>query len=163
MSKILIGNIKGPQGPEGPAGPQGIPGPKGPAGAIDINAPIDYTIPEVPMEMHSGESVSTLFGIVDKNFQNVNKWLAMFECSGAEFDYGYTESNTVFNPDGSISETLDIGTRDVVFNDDGSIIETLADNYGNRVYKTTKFNADGSITTTISSSSLNSDKNGGKL
>jgi hypothetical protein len=58
-------------------------------------------------------------------------------------------STTVFNDDGSITETFEDHTVTTAFNDDGSITET-------RVYTdktttiTTVFNDDGSITTTVS-------------
>lgn len=64
--------------------------------------------------------------------------------------YGFIGNKVTFNPDGSISETLDIGTKETVFNPDGSITETLTDHYGNKIIKNTKFNEDGSITSIVS-------------
>ena len=34
MTKILLGNVKGPKGDTGPQGKQGVQGPQGPAGAL---------------------------------------------------------------------------------------------------------------------------------
>ena len=58
---------------------------------------------------------------------------------------GEQESVTVFNADGSISETTEEGTKTTVFNQDGSITESYPDG---RVLVTV-FNQDGSITRTL--------------
>jgi len=42
MSKILIGNIKGPRGEQGPQGIQGIPGPVGADGKVDSHSLIEF-------------------------------------------------------------------------------------------------------------------------
>lgn len=59
---------------------------------------------------------------------------------------GFGGVETVFNQDGSISETFQDGsTKKTVFNADGSISETFT--AGTQVMiKTTRFNDDGSIT-----------------
>ncbi len=65
--------------------------------------------------------------------------------------YGFESKTTVFNPDGSITET-DTKTNAVkktVFNSNGSITETLTDGAGT-LTKTTTFNQDGSISEVVS-------------
>ena len=62
---------------------------------------------------------------------------------------GFGECETVFNADGSISETYQDGsTRKTVFNSDGSITETYKIGTKTKTKKTV-FNANGSITETI--------------
>lgn len=63
---------------------------------------------------------------------------------------GFGNVETVFNQDGSISETFQDGsTKKTVFNQDGSIAETFM--AGAQVMiKTTSFNEDGSISEVIS-------------
>lgn len=63
---------------------------------------------------------------------------------------GFGECETVFNADGSITETFqDSSTKKTVFNADGSISETFT--AGTQVMsKTTSFNEDGSISEVIS-------------
>ena len=63
---------------------------------------------------------------------------------------GFFGTTTVFNNDGSITETNEDGdTLVTTFNQDGSIVETFTS--GSQVIvKTTVFNQDGSITETIS-------------
>lgn len=63
---------------------------------------------------------------------------------------GMENSTTVFNDDGSISETYADGTLVTVFNDDGSITETFTAASGEVITKTTTFNSDGSISEVIS-------------
>lgn len=58
---------------------------------------------------------------------------------------GYVDSTTVFNPDGSITETNETGTTTTVFNADGSITETFVSNSQKTKIKTTTFESDGSI------------------
>lgn len=62
---------------------------------------------------------------------------------------GFGDVETVFNQDGSISESFQDGsTKKTVFNQDGSITETFT--AGTQVMiKTTSFNEDGSITEAI--------------
>lgn len=63
---------------------------------------------------------------------------------------GMEGSTTVFNADGSISQTFASGgTLTTVFNADGSISETFTAG-GQTMTKTTIFNADGSISEVIS-------------
>lgn len=57
-------------------------------------------------------------------------------------------STTIFNEDGSISETIENGTKTTIFNEDGSITETVVIN-GITTTKTTVFNEDGSIVATV--------------
>jgi exosome complex RNA-binding protein Rrp42 (RNase PH superfamily) len=62
---------------------------------------------------------------------------------------GFISVNTVFNADGSITETNSKGeTLTTTFNDDGSITETFVGE--KRIVKTTIFNDDGSISEVIS-------------
>lgn len=62
---------------------------------------------------------------------------------------GFIGNNTVFNTDGSITETNSDGqTKTTVFNADGSITETFVGN--KTIIKTIKFNNDGSITEVVS-------------
>ena len=58
----------------------------------------------------------------------------------------FKAQRTVFNADGSITETALNGnaTRTTVFNDDGSIVETLSVD-GKTFTKTTTFPEDGSV------------------
>ena len=59
---------------------------------------------------------------------------------------GFTANTTVFNPDGSITETNGDGdTMVAVFNEDGTITETFTSGVVS-ISKTTTFNPDGSIT-----------------
>lgn len=62
---------------------------------------------------------------------------------------GFIANDTVFNADGSITETNSKGeTLTTVFNADGSITETFIGE--KTITKTTTFNVDGSITEVIS-------------
>lgn len=62
---------------------------------------------------------------------------------------GFIANNTVFNADGSITETNFNGeVLTTVFNNDGSIDETFVG--AKTITKKTTFNADGSITEVIS-------------
>ena len=65
--------------------------------------------------------------------------------------YGLADVTTVFNQDGSITETDPNSgvTMTTVFNQDGSITETMSNGVQTRS-KTTVFNQDGSITETMS-------------
>lgn len=59
---------------------------------------------------------------------------------------GFNASNTVFNPDGSITETSASGNvLNIVFNPDGTIDETLTDINNDVTTLRTTFNPDGSI------------------
>ena len=61
----------------------------------------------------------------------------------------FIAKDTIFNADGSITETNAKGeTLTTVFNDDGSITETFIGE--KTITKNTKFNADGSISEVIS-------------
>ena len=62
---------------------------------------------------------------------------------------GFQAQSTVFNSDGSITETNGLGqTKTTRFNTDGSITETFVGN--KTITKTTTFNIDGSITEVLS-------------
>ena len=62
---------------------------------------------------------------------------------------GFVANKTVFNDDGSITETNSKGeTLTTVFNTDGSITETFVGE--KTITKTTTFNADGSVSEVIS-------------
>lgn len=62
---------------------------------------------------------------------------------------GFIANNTVFNADGSITETNGKGeSLTIVFNDDGSIKETFVGE--KTIIKTTTFNLDGSISEVVS-------------
>lgn len=62
---------------------------------------------------------------------------------------GFSANETVFNADGSITETNAEGEEKItVFNTDGSITETFTSG-GVSIEKTTTFNADGSISEVI--------------
>ena len=63
---------------------------------------------------------------------------------------GFVAGTTVFNADGSITETGASGTKVTTFGSDGSITETFTGSSGNAITMKTVFNSDGSITTTIS-------------
>lgn len=72
--------------------------------------------------------------------------------NSASFDNveGFYPKRTVFNSDGSITETLSSlgATKRTVFNSNGSITETWTDS-GKTLTKQTVFNSDGSIVSTI--------------
>ena len=62
---------------------------------------------------------------------------------------GFVANNTVFNADGSITETNGkVEVLTTVFNDDGSITETFVG--GKTITKTTTFNTDGIMSEVIS-------------
>ena len=62
---------------------------------------------------------------------------------------GFIAKNTVFNDDGSITETNSKGeVLTTIFNEDGSITETFVGE--KTITKTTTFNADGSVSEVIS-------------
>lgn len=64
---------------------------------------------------------------------------------------GFAGSSTVFNPNGSITETSDLGNVLLTeFLPDGSIRETLTSFLGKITIKTTIFNPDGSISEVMS-------------
>ncbi|MDD3137683.1 MAG: hypothetical protein PHX08_01760 [Lachnospiraceae bacterium] len=63
--------------------------------------------------------------------------------------FGFANNRIVFNPDGSITETNDSGTKTIAFNANGSITESMTDIQGNSVSQITEFKTDGSIETTI--------------
>ena len=64
-------------------------------------------------------------------------------------DTGLSNKTTVFNADGSITETTADEVKTFIFNSDGTITETTVKN-GTTVVKTTYFDADGTIREVIS-------------
>lgn len=63
---------------------------------------------------------------------------------------GFEENETVFNEDGSITETNAQGEQmKTVFNADGTIDEIFTNKDGLKIGKRTTFNADGSISETL--------------
>lgn len=63
---------------------------------------------------------------------------------------GFVAATTVFNTDGSITETGATGTLVTSFDSNGNVTETFTGTSGMVIVKRTTFNSDGSITTTIS-------------
>lgn len=63
---------------------------------------------------------------------------------------GFETTDTVFNDDGSITETNALGeTLLTMFNEDGSITEMFTNTNGLAITKTTTFNENGSISEVI--------------
>lgn len=62
---------------------------------------------------------------------------------------GYNNAQTVFNADGSITETFADGVQVTTFNEDGSIVTVFKGADGKVLTKTVTFNADGSITEVV--------------
>ena len=63
---------------------------------------------------------------------------------------GFCDKQTVFNDDGSITETNNDGDiKLTTFNDDGSITETIIATNGVTISKMTIFNPDGSISESL--------------
>ena len=63
---------------------------------------------------------------------------------------GFCATDTVFNEDGSITETNALGeTMVTTFNEDGSIEEVFTNANGLKIGKKTSFNEDGSISETL--------------
>ena len=64
---------------------------------------------------------------------------------------GFESLTTIFNSDGSITETNAKGeTMTTTFKADGSVVEAFVGGNGMTITKTTIFNADGSITEVVS-------------
>lgn len=107
MAKILIGNIKGPkgdQGIQGKQGIQGIPGPVGPTGTVDENTPITFTEPISRSDIISGESISTLFGKIQKWFSDLSSGAA-----GTLLDGPLSQNRALItNGDGNIEASSSI-------------------------------------------------------
>ena len=81
------------------------------------------------------QSITNITGELSEVSKNVNS-------SGA----GNINKTTVFNEDGSITETTELYECVTVFNEDGSITETKTFSDSSTITKTTTFNDDGSIT-----------------
>lgn len=63
---------------------------------------------------------------------------------------GMEASETVFNSDGSVTETYNTGVLLTTFLANGNVVETFTGNSGQIITKTTIFNSDGSIREVIS-------------
>ncbi len=63
---------------------------------------------------------------------------------------GMEASETVFNDDGSITETYSTGTFVTTFAENGDVVETFTATQGQAITGTTVFNSDGSISEVIS-------------
>jgi hypothetical protein len=108
----------------------------------------------------TGVNVATyeLAGIVKPNpesikvdeYGRISAVGAVADVSTVMLLYGFRSKNTVFNDDGSITETdADGYVKNTVFESDGNITETFLSPQGETLrYKTTIFNSDGSITET---------------
>lgn len=87
MSKILIGNIKGPRGEQGPQGIQGIPGPAGADGKVDSHSIIEFEdyerelSPPLPgleeslTKIQSNNSIGKLISYIKAFNMNVSSFL----------------------------------------------------------------------------------------
>ena len=71
--------------------------------------------------------------------------------SNTKENVGLVNSNTVFNSDGSITQTFEDKIKSTTFNSDGSITETVRNSTTSEIIyiKTTIFNSDDSISETI--------------
>ena len=92
--------------------------------------------------------VTTVGGALD--WLNSNS-LNPTDVANIKANTGLVDSDTVFNSDGSITQTFDNSTKNTTFNSDGSITETVRNSTTSEIIysKTTMFNADGSISETI--------------
>lgn len=91
-------------------------------------------------------------GAADKALTNVlnNDFITKAKECGFDTGAGVIATQTVFNSDGSITETSSDGVvKTTVFNADGSITENYTLATGDRVQKVTTFNSDGSISETV--------------
>ena len=163
MAKLLLGSVVGPQGPQGTPGvngsqgPQGIPGPNeiaattdvvgltsgqllynngGKVGSVEIVDSLASTATNKPLSANQGK---VLKGLVDGNSSAIG-----------QITLQKNENKvTVFNADGSITETIKNGattlrTKTTTFPSSTQIVETTVEN-GVTTKKTTTFNADGTI------------------
>lgn len=92
-------------------------------------------------------------GAANKTLTNVqnNDFITKAKECGFDTGAGVLATQTVFNDDGSITETSSDGSVKVtVFNEDGSITENYTLATGDQVQKTITFNEDGSISETVS-------------
>ena len=82
-----------------------------------------------------------MIGITNANFGSINvEGISSTEVS----------KNTVFNNDSIVEKDVNNNIKTTVFNSDGSITETLKNSKGEIVtIKTTTFNADGSISEVV--------------
>lgn len=87
----------------------------------------------------------------DKKFSNVSTQDFAAKAKEAGFEAGAVlATQTVFNSDGSITETVSDGSSKVtIFNADGSITENYTLASGDKVQKITTFNSDGSISESV--------------
>lgn len=63
---------------------------------------------------------------------------------------GMEPCSTIFNVDGSVTETYETGVLTTTFPDSSHVVETFVPTAGSTVTKTTTFNVDGSISEVIS-------------
>ena len=92
-------------------------------------------------------------GAADKSLANValNDFITIAKAAGFETGGGVETTQTVFNEDGSITETFSTGdVKITIFNEDGSITESYVMASGELITKTITFNEDGSISETLS-------------
>jgi hypothetical protein len=78
------------------------------------------------------------------NVDDMNYNSQVLDSLGPKHD-GFEDRETVFNANGSITETYSDRVKNTVFNQDGSITETISKNGVVIATKTTTFNQDGSI------------------
>lgn len=110
--------------------------------AIDkiVANPNQYTITHANNTMETVNIVKS--GVVTENGTDINRAFLMAL-------QGFQNKTTIFNSDGSITETYGVGqTKTTTFNENGSITETFVGN--KTITKTTTFNSDGSVTEVIS-------------
>ena len=92
-------------------------------------------------------------GTANKTLTNVtnNDFITKAKACGFDTTGGIDTTQTVFNSDGSITETMSTGdVKTTVFNSNGSITETYNMASGETIVKTITFNSDGSISETLS-------------
>lgn len=87
--------------------------------------------------------------VTSYNIPNIRDDLDVLTDRVNELDVGLSNKTTVFNTDGSITETTANEVKTFVFNSNGSITETTVKD-GVTVVKTTYFDADGTIREVIS-------------
>lgn len=86
-----------------------------------------------------------MIDFVDKSSENAGTPLNRANMMGLQ---GFETLNTVFNSDGSITETNGSGhTKTTVFNSDGSITITFSGE--KTIVKTITFNSDGSVSEVV--------------
>lgn len=94
---------------------------------------------------HLGAYLIFGYNQVLRQYRLVNGVWSAVDFGGAGGSSESLDKTTVFNEDGSITETTEFYTTTYVFNEDGSIVETTKYTDGTEKIKTTTFNEDGSI------------------